>query len=84
MNISGSASFFAKADLGITVHQNKDRDVEIHCWKVRFKWIGKVGKVQLEYDVPTGRYSEKVFKPIPIPQSLQPHKSWHENDDDWL
>ena len=84
MNISGSASFFAKADLGITVHQNKDRGVEIHCWKVRFKWIGKVGKVQLKYDVPTGRYSEKVFKPIPIPQSLQPNKSWHENDDDWL
>lgn len=84
MNISGSASFFAKADLGITVHQNKDRDVEIHCWKVRFKWIGKVGKVKLAYDIPTGRYSEIVYQPLSIPSSLKPTKSWQEKDDDWI
>lgn len=54
-HISGSAAWFAKADMGITVHR-KGNDVEIHCWKSRFKWIGKVGMVELDYDLPTGRY----------------------------
>lgn len=54
-HISGSAAWFAKADMGITVFR-KGNDVEIHCWKSRFKWIGKVGMVELDYDLPTGRY----------------------------
>ena len=82
MNISGSASFFAKADLGITVHQNANKEVEVHCWKVRFKWIGSTGKCTLDYDIPSGRYSEKVIEQIDIPTSLQT-KSFQETDDDW-
>ena len=54
-HISGSAAWFAKADMGITVHR-KGNDVEVHCWKSRFKWIGKMGMVELDYDLPTGRY----------------------------
>ena len=61
MNISGSASFFSKSDLGITVHLNQDKVVEIHCWKCRFKWVGQTGMVELDYDVPTGIYSEQSF-----------------------
>jgi twinkle protein len=57
MSISGSAAWFAKADLGVTVHRNGD-DTEIHCWKSRFKWIGKQGAVPLAYDQSTGRYSD--------------------------
>ncbi len=57
MSISGSAAWFAKADLGVTVHRIGD-DTEIHCWKSRFKWIGKQGAVPLAYDKSTGRYSE--------------------------
>ena len=57
MSISGSAAWFAKADLGVTVHRVGD-DTEIHCWKSRFKWIGKQGAVPLAYDKSTGRYSE--------------------------
>jgi twinkle protein len=82
MNISGSASFFAKADLGITVHQNANKEVEVHCWKVRFKWIGSTGKCTLDYDIPSGRYSEKVVEQIDIPTSLST-KSFQETDDDW-
>ena len=26
---------------GITVHRNKNKDVEVHCWKVGFKWLGR-------------------------------------------
>ena len=42
-NISGSASWHAKCDLGITVHRTPDDEVEIHCWKSRFKWVGQQG-----------------------------------------
>ena len=78
MNISGSAAFFAKADIGITVHLNQAREVEVHCWKVRFKWIGTVGSTKLQYDIPSGRYSEPVYDmrmPAPI-------RSWQDTDDD--
>ena len=61
MHISGSAAWFAKADCGITVHRSGDYDnnqPEIHCWKSRFKWIGRIGMTKLNYDVPTGRFSD--------------------------
>ena len=80
MNISGSASFFAKADLGITVHRNKNKDVEVHCWKVRFKWLGQVGKTTLNYDIPTGRYSDPVLS-MDIPDELS--RAHHETENDW-
>ena len=78
MNISGSAAFFAKADLGITVHLTQAREVEVHCWKVRFKWIGSVGSTKLHYDVPTGRYSEPHYD-MRMPAPVKPY---HEVEDD--
>lgn len=57
-HISGSAAWFAKADMGVTVHRNKNQ-TQVHVWKSRFKWVGSVGDVELEYDLPTGRYSDK-------------------------
>ena len=55
MNISGSAAWFAKADLGVTVHRTDDC-VEIHCWKSRFKWVGSQGVAMLQYNMSNGRY----------------------------
>ena len=57
-HISGSAAWFAKADCGITVHRHKNQ-TEVHCWKSRFKWVGSIGQVELNYDLPTGKYSDK-------------------------
>ena len=57
-NISGSASWFSKADVGITIHREENNMVSINCWKCRFKWIGKQGQTMLDYDVPTGIYSD--------------------------
>ena len=57
-HISGSAAWFAKADMGVTVHRNGN-ETEVHVWKSRFKWVGKIGKVELNYHLPTGRYSDK-------------------------
>ena len=57
-NISGSASWFSKADVGITVHREENNMVSVNCWKCRFKWIGKQGQTMLDYDIPTGVYSD--------------------------
>ena len=37
-----------------------DESTDIHCWKMRFKWLGKQGAVPLSYDVVSGRYSDYV------------------------
>ena len=63
-SISGSASWFAKADMGITVQRGEATDVDIHVWKCRFKWIGKQGIARLEYYPPTGVYSEQTIDDV--------------------
>ena len=59
-DISGSANWVNKADLGIVVHRPDPATTttEIHIRKVRFKSVGRLGKVSLRYDRATGRYSE--------------------------
>ena len=83
MNISGSAAFFAKADLGITVHLDKDKNVEIHCWKCRFKWVGTTGTINLDYDIPTGRYSDIAYGDFEPSGTNGNGNDWHETGDDW-
>lgn len=60
-DISGSANFFNKTDLGVIVHRKNPADIyantEIYIQKARFKENGKVGMVELKYDRRTGRYS---------------------------
>lgn len=57
-SISGSANWFNKADMGMTVHRpNLEKsESDIHIWKCRFSWVGRTGSARLNYDVPTGRY----------------------------
>lgn len=59
-HISGSAAWWAKADVGITVHRpDNDKPItEVHTWKVKFKWLGQLGKAELSYDRVSGIYSE--------------------------
>jgi twinkle protein len=59
-HISGSAAWWAKADVGFTVHR-PDRDVpkaEVHCWKARYKWLGREGKATISYCPSNGVYSD--------------------------
>ena len=60
MSIAGSMAWWAKADCGLTVHRNEE-DVLIKVWKCRWRWIGKLGKAHLNYDVPSGTYSAPPF-----------------------
>ena len=58
-DISGSAHWRNKADNGICVH----RDYEKKCTiiivqKVKFKYFGRQGEIELYYDENSGRYNE--------------------------
>jgi twinkle protein len=60
-DISGSANWVNKADLGIVVHRDPDNDptqTDIYVRKVRFKSVGKIGGVSLRWNRGTGRYAE--------------------------
>jgi len=62
-NISGSAHWFNRPDVGITIHRPHDaRHVtQVICWKSRFNWVAKEGMEDLFFDDPTGRYAEHPF-----------------------
>lgn len=58
---AGSASWFNKCDMGISIWRDKTDDsapVEIHIQKVRFRWCGELGMVPLKYDKVTGCYND--------------------------
>lgn len=60
-DISGSAAWWAKADMGVTVHRPDpafSTDAEVHVWKVRFAWTGKQGIARLYYNEKAGQLVE--------------------------
>jgi twinkle protein len=64
-DISGSANWANKADIGIVVYRDEmaPNTADIYVRKVRFKSVGKIGAVRLRYDPPTGRYSDPIISP---------------------
>jgi twinkle protein len=59
--ISGSANWANKADVGLVIHRDPNKDptrTDIFVRKVRFKSVGKIGMTSLRYERATGRYSE--------------------------
>jgi twinkle protein len=60
-DISGSANWANKADIGLVVHRDPSHDptrTDLYIRKVRFKSVGKIGLVSLRYERSTGRYFE--------------------------
>ncbi len=60
-DISGSANFYNKCDVGIVVHRDKhstDSLTQIAVQKIRFRHTGKVGDTMLRFDWKNGRYAE--------------------------
>ena len=52
-DISGSASFFSKADCGVTINRPNPagtNQTDVHIWKCRYSWIGKQGDCSFVYD----------------------------------
>lgn len=64
-SISGSSNFFNKTDYGITIYRVSDSNGltnQIDMWiqKVKFKHLGKTGKVPLIYNYKNGRFEEET------------------------
>ncbi len=62
-DISGSANWVNKADIGVVVHRDpaeKPPTTEIHIRKIRFRAVGQLGTVKLAWDKKTGRYSDPM------------------------
>jgi hypothetical protein len=60
-DISGSANWYNKADNGIIVWRKlfpPDEFVDIHVQKIKFKYYGTIGKVQVKYCLESGRYED--------------------------
>jgi twinkle protein len=60
-DISGSAHWFNKADNAISVWRDVSQPgspTHIYLQKIKFKHIGKLGRVLMDYDISTGRYKE--------------------------
>ena len=58
LDISGSHTWFSKADIGLTVwrHPKDEEPPEAHVWKARWNWVGKNGSCPLHYDKFSGRW----------------------------
>jgi len=62
-DISDSAHFYAKADVGFAVHRDPTDQhglTSVHIQKIRFRETGRVGVAQFRYDDITGQLREDV------------------------
>ncbi|MBC41123.1 MAG: hypothetical protein CML19_02685 [Pusillimonas sp.] len=57
LDISGSISWYTKADFLISVVRN-DSDTDVHVQKVRWNFQGSQGVAKLRYDLNSGRFDE--------------------------
>ena len=67
-DISGSAHWRNKADNCLTVWRDEndpDQPVKLYIQKIRFREVGKVGVVDLEFNRTNGRYKEAIPESAP-------------------
>ncbi len=57
-DISGSANFYNKTDLGVCVYKEEQGRTSINIQKVKFKFWGEIGRVEQSWDSINGRYSD--------------------------
>lgn len=65
-DVKGASEWYAKADNGISVWRDegeKNAPTEIHVQKIRFREVGRIGKVDLYYDRVTGRFTDPHHRP---------------------
>lgn len=78
---SGSAHWRNKADNGLCIWRDLSvsattKEVDVHVQKIRFRQIGRLGKVTLEYDPPTACYSD-----LPESSQMPPRRAWNDDAD---
>jgi hypothetical protein len=57
MAISGSMAWWAKADVGLTIHR-LEHHTELVVWKCRYRWVGTQGECKMEFQKDSGTYKE--------------------------
>lgn len=63
-DISGSANFYNKADIGLTMYKQSEGVNSLFIQKVKFKYWGKgIGEIPLLWDLNNGRYTESGIDP---------------------
>lgn len=82
-HISGSAAWWAKADIGLTVQRGVDSNVEIHCWKSRFKWLGQIGMRTIGYNVVNGKYFDRDESFVDKSKWVYPSRDRVSNKKEW-
>lgn len=57
-DISGSANFYNKADIGLSMYKEENFKNTLYVQKVKFKFWGEIGKIEYNWDSVNGRYCE--------------------------
>jgi twinkle protein len=57
-DISGSANFYNKADIGICMYKEEQNRNNLIVQKVKFKYWGAIGNIDLTWNPTNGRYDE--------------------------
>lgn len=57
-DISGSANFYNKADIGLSMYKEENFKNTLYIQKVKFKFWGEIGKIEYNWDKDNGRYTE--------------------------
>ena len=80
-DISGSAAFYNKADFGIAIERDRERDItRVHVHKVKFRHLGDLGVASFRFSEVTSRYNHLVEGKTPdLPDEV---KKW--DNSNWL
>ena len=80
-DISGSAAFFNKADFGIAIERDRNKEVtRIHVQKAKFRHLGQPGIASYMYNYHNGRFVPIVEGKTPdIPDEIPKY-----DNDNWL
>lgn len=61
-DISGSAHFYNKADNGIVIYRNSEKECEVHIEKIKLRTYGERGMVKLKYEEDWRGYEDYTTK----------------------
>ena len=80
-DISGSAAFFNKADFGIAIERDRQRDItRVHVQKVKFRHLGDLGVASFRFSDVTSRFNPLVEAKTPdLPDEVR-----HWDNSNWL
>jgi twinkle protein len=61
-SIAGTAGYYNRSDVGITIHRTSEDFTKVIIWKARFGHIAQNGEAILSYDASTGQFTESKVR----------------------